>query len=274
MHVRGRLQAVGDPGGGSAGGLVPRAAGQRAAGQPGEQLRAGERDPVRYPGQRHAGGGYRVRLLVQLDDGRDGHDREVRGAPHHLVEGPALPRPADRDQHVGDDLGLRQRGGPIADEQLAGGHGAVAVRATDHDVRASGQCTAADLRCRIRVRQAAADRAAVAHAHVADVPDRRGEQRAVPAHQIVPKQNAVPGEGGQPEHAVGDGRLPLVGHVDVDEQLRMGEPEVEHRHQALAAGQDLRLVTAVGQQAHGLVVAASSYVLEDRGNHPRSWSAR
>ena len=217
----------------------PGTAGERAAGeagQPGEQLRVGEHRPVRHPGQRHPGAGYRVRRLIQLDHGGDGHDREVRGAPHHLVEGPALPRPGGRDEHVGDDLGLRQRGAPVTFEQLGHGHGALATGTADHHPRVGGQRGAADLRCRVGVRQAATDRAAVAHPHVADVLDRVGQQRAVPPHQAVLEQDAVPGEGGQPEHAAGDGRLPVVGRVDVDEQPGMGEPEVEHRHKALAPG--------------------------------------
>ena len=54
----------------------------------------------------------------------------------------------------------------------------------------------------------------------------------------------------------------------VDEQLGTDQPEVQHRHQALAAGQDLRLVPAVGQQPDRLVVTVGGDVVEGRGNHP------
>src|SRR5215469_4342775 len=77
----------------------------------------------------------------------------------------------------------------------------------------------------------------------------------------------MPGEGGQPERAVRHGRLPVVDAVDIDEQLRAGEPEVEQRHQALAACQHLGVVTAFREQAHRLVVAVGCHVLERRCDH-------
>ena len=123
------------------------------------------------------------------------------------MERPALPGPGDRDQHVGDDLGLGQGGGPVAGEQLDGRHRAVALSISggtaDHDPGPGGQRAAADLGGRVGVGQAAGDRAAVADPDVPDVPDRLGEQRAVLADQVVLEQDPVPGQGGQPEQFAG-----------------------------------------------------------------------
>jgi hypothetical protein len=55
--------------------------------------------------------------------------------------------------------------------------------------------------------------------------------------------------------------------VDVDQVLGVREAEVQQRDQALTAGQDLAVLTVLGQQAQGLVEIAGIVVLERRRLH-------
>ncbi len=58
------------------------------------------------------------------------------------------------------------------------------------------------------------------------------------------------------------------GHaVDVDHLGRLGEPHREQRDQALAAGQDLPLVTVLGEQCEHLVDGARRVIFEARHLH-------
>ena len=59
---------------------------------------------------------------------------------------------------------------------------------------------------------------------------------------------------------VGDAR-------DVDERGRADEPEVHHRHEALAAGQDLGVLAQLGQALERLLGAVDAVVVEGRGLH-------
>ena len=65
----------------------------------------------------------------------------------------------------------------------------------------------------------------------------------------------VPAQRADAQGAVGIGPVVVQARhvVDVDDQVRRGEPELHQRDQALAAGQHLRVVTAVVQQADRLV---------------------
>jgi hypothetical protein len=58
----------------------------------------------------------------------------------------------------------------------------------------------------------------------------------------------------------------VVDAVDVDQRLRVGEPEVEEWDQALTAGEDLGSVT-LGQQGQRLVEGARGVILEPRRLH-------
>src|SRR4029453_5007419 len=57
-----------------------------------------------------------------------------------------------------------------------------------------------------------------------------------------------------------------------DQRLRGGETQLQQRHQALAAGEYLRLATAVPQQGYRFVDRARRLVAEPRRIHPASWS--
>ena len=54
----------------------------------------------------------------------------------------------------------------------------------------------------------------------------------------------------------------LVEAADVDEVLERREPQRQHRHEALAAGEDLGLVAELAQQPDGLGHGRGSVVVE------------
>ena len=58
--------------------------------------------------------------------------------------------------------------------------------------------------------------------------------------------------------------------VDVNQYRRPKQPEVEHRHQALAAGDDLSITTCVGQRLNGGFDTIDSDVVERRRLHRQS----
>jgi hypothetical protein len=50
--------------------------------------------------------------------------------------------------------------------------------------------------------------------------------------------------------------------IDIDQQVRRGEPQLHHRDQALAARHHLGVVPAVAEQPHGLLDRAGRLVAE------------
>ncbi len=129
------------------------------------------------------------------------------------------------------------------------------------------QRRARDLPGRIGVSEAAADRPPVPYPHVADVPGRGAQQGRVAADRRVGEQLRVPGQGRKHQAAGVQVRLARVSGVDVDEHGGPDQPQVQHRHQALPAGQQLGVLVVVGQGLHGRVVADHPGVLERRRNH-------
>ena len=55
--------------------------------------------------------------------------------------------------------------------------------------------------------------------------------------------------------------------VDVDEHVRRRQPHIERRHQALAAGQDLRVAGAIAKQRQRLVDVVRSPIEKRGGFH-------
>ena len=58
----------------------------------------------------------------------------------------------------------------------------------------------------------------------------------------------------------------VVQVVDVDEVLEVGEPQLHHREQAVAAGDEAGLVAQPLEQADGVVDAGGAFVVERSGN--------
>src|SRR3990172_3348067 len=65
-----------------------------------------------------------------------------------------------------------------------------------------------------------------------------------------------------------------VDPIQVDESGGPAQPKVQKRHEALAAGQDLRVSTIPGEQSDGLLDTRRSMVVEFRGLHVRVPRAR
>ena len=98
----------------------------------------------------------------------------------------------------------------------------------------------------------AADGAAVAGLPMADVHDGLMQQRALRLDEVGEFEVALARHGADLERPAA---LLDAGHaldqVEVDDMVGLHEAHVEHRHQRLAAGQELGVVE-LAQQAHGL----------------------
>jgi hypothetical protein len=55
--------------------------------------------------------------------------------------------------------------------------------------------------------------------------------------------------------------------IDVDQQSRLGQPEIHRRYKALTAGQEARLVAVFGFQRQGLLDGLGGDVTKGRGLH-------
>ena len=170
--------------------------------------------------------------------------------------------------HVDDDLIGRERGGERTEKEFGGRDRARAGLADDGDLRLAGHRDARHLGCRIGMRDAAADRAAIAHLVMRDMRDRGGEQRMRGRKPRV-ILDVAPAHHGAEVHAVrGDPDLPqLLELAQVDEQRGRGKPECKHRHQALAAGERLRVPVARREQRNCLRQRRGARIFKRRHFH-------
>ena len=117
------------------------------------------------------------------------------------------------------------------------------------------------------MREAAAERAAGADRQVPDVAGRLGEE--VPgAGELRPLEPSVTDERSELERVAGGDDPVEPGHaVDVDEVRGAREPVGEERHEALPAGEQLRVLAAVGEQRERVVERFGARVRERRRLH-------
>jgi hypothetical protein len=87
-------------------------------------------------------------------------------------------------------------------------------------------------------------------------------------HQRGPFQRLVPGEGADPQSvAVLGDEIELREPVDVDQDGRAQQPEIEHRDEALSPSQDLCLAAGSRERAGRLFEARRPHVSERRRLH-------
>src|SRR5581483_6083032 len=199
-------------------------------------------------------------------------------APRELGEGPSLVLAQPREPHLDEELRRTEGGLEVRHEEVRRAHPALPGRARQTHAAAEGGQRQRQLRRRIGVRDAPADGAAVADGAVPDVADGVNEERAVARHKRRALRVALADERAEAELA-GRGILGDGGEagdvVDVDDQLRPREPEVQERDEALAAREDLRVVSVRREEGERLCLRRRRAVLEARGLHvtPRA-SAR
>jgi hypothetical protein len=164
----------------------------------------------------------------------------------------AAPPGVLREPDLGEDLALAERGGEVVHEELRGAHRAGARGAGDDQLRVQRERRAP------RSPAGSAWRASrpacpVAGLVVGHRLGRLGQQRDVLLHQVVAEEVVVGGHRADRDVvAVLADAAQLGDAAEVDEHRRGGEPQPQHRDQALPAGQDLGVVPAVAQRLHRL----------------------
>ena len=151
--------------------------------------------------------------------------------------------------------------------ELVHAHGPLAVLARDHDRGLERGADGREVLGGVGLREGAADRAAVADHGVGDHVLGVGEERIPLGQQLGLEELAVARHRSDPDLAV---LLVYVGEaldlVDVDQVLGVGEPQLHHRQQAVAAGDEHRLVPQLIQQTDRVVDAGGALVLEWAGH--------
>ncbi len=194
------------------------------------------------------------RLVIQLDRDGGACDGEIPVPAGELFNREARPRTPHREAHGSEDLVGCHRVLPQAGEELARRDLAGAARRHRFHLRVERQRHRGILRRRIGVGDRAAERAAGTDLEVADVWGRQRQQWHRVGHLVVHPDEGV--RRGRPDANFAVAQVDsdeLVDPRDVDEVVEMREPHGEHGHQALTAGEDLRVVAVLGEQIDSLL---------------------
>ena len=185
-------------------------------------------------------------------DCHDAGQGEVARAAHHFCEAPT--GTVWRNLDLRHDLVRGQRGGQKPEKKLRCWNRPLAAQPLEDDVRVERGQRGRELGGRIRVREAAAQRAAVTDGWMAHVTGRLGEERSLLLHEGGVRQRGVSHEGTDRE-ATGRNRHDPVeaSHaVEVDKYRGAHEPQIQHRHQALPTRENLDVMIVAGEQPHRL----------------------
>src|SRR5438067_4116039 len=197
----------------------------------------------------------------------DAGERKVATALRELLEGPApLARPW-RQTQLDDQLVIRQRRRKRAGKEVAGADGARAFWPSGHDLSIASDRDTGQLGRRIGVREAAADRAAIADLVVRDVLHRCHQQRLRGLEALV-VLDVAPAHARAEPHAICADRDAgeLVQLAEIHEQRWRAEAKGERRDQALAARE--RLGSGVGgEEAQRLGKRCRCCIVEARQLH-------
>jgi hypothetical protein len=175
--------------------------------------------------------------------------------------------PAHGDADLDEHLGVADGGLVRALVEVGHVDDPVAAGAADHRGGAQRREDRVEVLGRVGLAQRAADGPAVAHRRVGDQLLGLADDREALGEQVGLEDVAMPRERADAHlrALVADvGQLALE-RVDVDEVLRRGQPQLHHRQQRVAPGDQPRLGAEPLQQRDGLVDARRARVLERRG---------
>ncbi len=151
--------------------------------------------------------------------------------------------------HFGHDLVGLKRGLHQVGKKLVRGNLALTTQAPHDNASAGRDQHRTVIRRRIGMGHAAADRAAIAHLHVADESGRLGQHRAVTRDKRVVQNFVVTRARPNPQ------RIAVFLHVgapadaiEAEHDTRPHQPERHHRHQAHPAREQLDVLAAIGQK--------------------------
>src|SRR5215831_10497602 len=118
------------------------------------------------------------------------------------------------------------------------------------------------------MRQAPADGATVAYGQMCHVLHRSRHYGQVRFDDGRGLERVVAREGADPDDVAGRIDIAKIANaIDIDEDRRSDQPEVEHRHQALSAGKNFPIAACSSQHRDGFIEGLRSHVVKCGGLH-------
>ena len=195
-------------------------------------------------------------IVVEFDGHRRARDREIAVAAGeflHREAGASRPRPG-----IAPPVRISSGSNEVSHSPVKKSAAAICRRPRGDDASicaSSANATAGVLRGGIGVGDGAAERAPGADLEVTDVRRDKREQR----HRLAPPRRpsrraraAVPARDRRLRRRARSMLLQFVDSRDVDQVLEVRQPHREHRHQTLAARQDLGVVAEFGEHLRRL----------------------
>jgi hypothetical protein len=198
----------------------------------------------------------------------DGGQGEIAVAARYLREAPAGGGRQLRESDFGHQLIFGEVDRERAEEEVARRGGSPERRRHDLDFGIKEERDHRQLGGRIGVRQTSAERAAIADCEMRDALHGGAQHREMPGddRRRLGRMMAR-------ERADANGVLVLRDEsepgnpVDVDEDRRPQQAEIEHRHEALPARQDLGVGAHLCERGNGSLDALRHHVVEGRRLH-------
>jgi len=175
---------------------------------------------------------------------------------------------ARRTNFRGDQLARLQAGLEVPGEEVLRGDIPGPAGADDVDRPAQGEQGHRQVGRGVGVGQRAADRAAVPDLRISHQRGGVGQQRRLGPHQLRGSQAGVRRRRADHQLVTIDPDAGQVGQpADVDEHRGSGQPQLHHRQQRVAAGQQLRVVAEALEQFQGVRRRVGGDIVERRGDH-------
>ena len=173
-----------------------------------------------------------------------------------------------------DDLSGLQRGFERADDKLLHRDRAATCAAPQCQYRAQRRERGDPVRRRIRMAKRSAHRAAIAHGPIGDIGGDALHRAARDIWRTAILDICVGDAGAQHEFVAPTlGLLEFGNRGDIDDHLRLHQPQIEHRPERLPAGDDLDGVVGLAQHGQRGLQIAGTFIAERRRFHAAGLSA-